>query len=107
VVEGEGYARSDPDRIRSLLFGLVDGAVWWGSEGPISVRVSEDGATTLVEVSRAGGRLGDGGPEQILGSPEGGGRVSLYTARLVAERLGGSLEAEAGGRISLRLRLPS
>jgi len=107
VVEGEGYARSDPDRIRSLLFGLVDGAVWWGSEGPISVRVSEEGATTLVEVSRAGGRLGDGGPEQILGSPEGGGRVSLYTARLVAERLGGSLEAEAGGRISLLLRLPS
>jgi len=107
LVEGEGHARSDPDRIRSLLFGLVDGAVWWGSEGPISVHVSEDGTTTLVEVTRAGVRLGDGEPGSILESPERGGRVSLYTARLVAERLGGSLEAESDGGIRLRLRLPS
>ena len=106
-VEGEGHARSDPDRIRSLLFGLVDGAVWWGSEGPISLRVSEDGGTTLVEVSRAGGRLDDREFAQVLESPERGGRVSLYAARLVAERLGGSLEAEGEGGIRLRLRLPS
>lgn len=107
LVEGEGYARSDPDRVRSLLFGLVDGAVWWGSEGPISMRIAGEGAATLVEVSRAGRRSGDGEPFEVLGSPERGGRVSLYTSRIVAERLGGSLEAEGGDEVRLRLRLPS
>ncbi|HEX6208252.1 MAG TPA: TrmH family RNA methyltransferase [Actinomycetota bacterium] len=105
-VEGEARARSDPDRIRALLFGLVDGAVWWGSEGPVSLRVAEEGSYAVVEAWRAGNRQ-DEEPTEVLGSPEHGGRVSLYAVRLVAERLGGSLGAETDGGIRLLLRLPA
>lgn len=106
-VSGEGRARSDPDRIRALLLGLVDGAVWWASEGPVAIDIEERAGMTVVEVRRAGRRLDHEETGVLLGSPGSGGRVSLYTARLLAERLGGSLEAETDGGIRLLLRLPA
>ena len=106
TVEGAAEARVDPDRLRAFLLALADGALWWATEGPVRVALAEDAGAAVIRVARAGGGPDDEQVRGLFAAPDRGGRVGLYAARVVAGRLGGSLEASGGDGVTFELRLP-
>lgn len=107
TVEGAAGVRMDVDRLRSFLLALADGALWWGTEGPVRIALSEEAGTARIRVSRSGGGPDPEQAAEMFADPERGGRVGLYAARLVARRLGGDVAVEAGDGVSLELRFPT
>lgn len=106
-VEGPAPTAVGADRLRALVLALCDGALWWGSQGPLEIRVERAGAAAEVAVRRAG----DGPtPEEaatLLEDPARAGRVALYLARRVAEACGGTLRCEGGDGVTFRLTVPA
>jgi RNA methyltransferase, TrmH family len=107
VVRGSGPAVVERERLQALLLALCDGALWWGQDGPIEVRIDPDDRGVAVEVHRAG----DGPSEEEMGAmfagPGRGAKIGLHLAQRVAEAAGGALTAEADAGITFRLRLPA
>jgi TrmH family RNA methyltransferase len=96
----------DAERLRTVLAALVEGAQWWGEEGPVRIEVRGH----RITVSRAGTAFT---PEQarVLFAPRqpgtgGGSKVGLYVANGLAHAHGGSLEVAARKGIRFTLRLP-
>jgi RNA methyltransferase, TrmH family len=102
-VEGEpATVTADPKRLETIVAGLVEGARWYGSDGPvvITVRTSPDSS---VEVTRGGARV-DARDAEALFSPRepgtgGGSKLGLFVAKGLAEAHGANLEAGAGDGI--------
>lgn len=105
-VEGGAEAGADADRLRALILALAEGAMWWATEGPIRVGIREEAGAAVLEVGRAGAGPDPEQLREMFAGPEHGGKVGLYAAKLIAERLGGSLEAEGGDGVRFTLRLP-
>jgi TrmH family RNA methyltransferase len=105
-VRGRATAHGDPERVRSLLLVLCDGALWWSQEGAVDIELREDGAEAEAEVRRAGGP-GPEDPEAPFEPAGKGTKAALHLARQIVEALGGSLTASGGDGVSFRLRLPS
>jgi signal transduction histidine kinase len=107
LVEGGAEARADADRLRALILALAEGAMWWAADGPILVRVREEGGTAALEVERRGAGPDPEQVREMFSGPERGGKVGLYAAKLIVDRLEGSLEAEGEGGVRFTLRLPA
>lgn len=105
-VIGSAEAFADHDRVQSILVVLCEAARWFGEEGPIEVRVGTGERTVWVEVARSGGGPTAEEASHLFGRPDRGGRIGLALGRIVAEAQGGSITAEAGDGIRLRLTLP-
>ncbi len=105
-VDGEPtLVPADPDRLRTIVAGLVEAAQWWGEKGPVQVEVRGG----QLRVWREGTAFS---PEQAhdLFAPRrpgtGGSKVGLFVAKGLAEAHGGTLEVEARDGIRFGLRLP-
>jgi TrmH family RNA methyltransferase len=101
--------RADRARIRLILLALVEGANWWGEEGPVTIEVrSESGPTVLVR--RRGSTLERDGAPFVFGARApgtgGGSKVGLYVAKALAEAHGGTLAIEVDGETRFRLSVP-
>jgi two-component system sensor histidine kinase KdpD len=105
-VEGSGEAAVERDRLRAVLLALCEGAAWWATEGPITVRVRPEDGGVQIDISRSGGGPTPEQAASILEAPESGGKVGLYAAGMIVGALGGSVTAEGGDGIRFRLRLP-
>jgi TrmH family RNA methyltransferase len=105
-VAGTATGIGDPERIRAVLLVVCDGALWWGQDGSVEIRLSERGDRAEVEVRRRGGP-GPGDPEEPFDPSGKGTKAALRLARDVVEHTGGSLTADGGNGITFRLRLPT
>lgn len=105
-VEGDARVRVDVDRFRAFLLALADGALWWATEGPVLLSLAEEGGQAVVRVARRGDGPDAEQVRRMFAAPEAGGKVGLYAARLVAGRLGGSLEVRSDDGVTFELRLP-
>lgn len=106
-ISGGGQVALEPERLRAVLLALCDGALWWGSDGPIEIAAQRDGKAIAVEVFRAGGGPD---PEQaavMLSEPERAGKVGLYAAASLVRWLGGDLSCRGGDGVRFLLRLPA
>jgi RNA methyltransferase, TrmH family len=106
-VSGQGQAAVDTDRLQAILLALCDGAIWWGREGPIDIRIAPAGDGVKVEVGRRGGGPG---PDEVAGMFDGpgspGSKVGLHVARRLAEAHGGALACEGGDGVRFIITLP-
>jgi signal transduction histidine kinase len=110
AVEGEPTRASvDPARLRSMILAMVESAQWFGEEGPVEVEVRAVPSPTLT-VSRAKPSISSGEASHLFEPREpgtgGGSKVGLFVARGLARAHGGTLEANAGERLTLSLTLP-
>lgn len=97
----------DADRLGTVVAALAEAARWWGEEGPVTVRVGEDG----LEVGRSGGSF-DADTATGLFAPRqpgsgGGSKVGLFVAKGLVEAHGGTLEVEAREGVRFRIHLPA
>jgi RNA methyltransferase, TrmH family len=105
-VKGGATARGDIERIRSILLVLCDGALWWGQDGPVEIRLRGHDGSAEIEVHRGGGS-GPEDPEAVFDPSGRGTKAALHLARGIVTALGGSLSAVGGDGVTFRLRLPS
>jgi len=99
------YVRGE-DAVRQIVASLVDNALKY-SDGPVAVRVEEDGAVVRIAVVDEGPGIPPGerdrvferfyrlDPDQRRGG--GGPGLGLYIARELTQRLGGRIEIAPGG----------
>ena len=104
---GAGRAAVDQDRLRAMVLATCDAAIWWGSEGPIEIAVSAEGALVRIEVSRAGHGPTPEEAEELFDRPESGGKVSLFATHRLAAWLGGGLTVAPGPGARFVLVLPA
>ena len=103
-------ALADPARVATILRALLEGAQWWGEDGPVRVEVMTE-PRPIVRVSRAKTALDqEGAAELFRPRPPGSGRGSkmgLYVARGLAEAHGGRLDVAIDDGVAFVLELPS
>lgn len=111
-------ALADATALRQVIHNLLTNAAKYaGGDGPIVVRLSEDGGWVRIEVLDEGPGLGSQ-PEDLFQlfhrSPNAarmapGSGIGLYVARQLVRAMGGSLDAgtrpEGGARFEVRLPL--
>ena len=99
----------DPKRLRIMLLALIEGAQWFGEEGPVRIE-TRDGARPSIKVFRAGTELDRGAGEALFRPRQpgtgGGSKVGLFVAKRLAEAQGGSLDVETEGGLGFILTLP-
>jgi signal transduction histidine kinase len=103
-VEQGAIAAGDADRIQQVLVNLIDNAVKYGHDSPVSVRVENAPAAVRVVVSDTGPGILPSDRERIFekfyrGDPQlthapGGTGLGLYISRELARRMGASLEVD-------------
>jgi RNA methyltransferase, TrmH family len=111
IVSGSrSMARVDPARLRTMLLAMVESAQWFAERGPVMIEVTGE-PRPAVRVWRDGSGVRGEEVDRLFvpRSPGSGGgsKVGLYVARGLAEAHGGSLQAEAGGRLVFTLTLPA
>jgi TrmH family RNA methyltransferase len=98
---------ADPDRLHTIVAGLVEAAQWWGQDGPVRIDVSGP----RLRVWRQGGDLGEGQIRALFAPREpgtgGGSKVGLFVAKRLVDALGGSLEPEATNGAGFVVTLPT
>ncbi|MEX2275607.1 MAG: TrmH family RNA methyltransferase [Actinomycetota bacterium] len=109
---GEVTAFVDADRLRTVLGAFVEGEIWFGWEGPISVDARVHEQRLLLTVTRTGTEL-TGSDAETLFLPRrpgtgSGSKIGLFVSRGIAEVQGGSARASVeDGRLVFRLDIPS
>jgi two-component system phosphate regulon sensor histidine kinase PhoR len=103
-VEQGAIAAGDADRIQQVLVNLIDNAVKYGHDSPVSVRVENAPAAVRVVVSDTGPGILPSDRERIFekfyrGDPQlthapGGTGLGLYISRELARRMGASLDVD-------------
>jgi TrmH family RNA methyltransferase len=96
----------DAARLRTILIALIEGAQWWGEEGPVRIEVRSEPAPrvtvwrqgTSLDQEQAGGLFRPRAPGM-----GGGSKVGLYVAKGLAEALGGEVTVETDGRVAFGL----
>jgi len=111
AVFGESsVALVDPKRLRTMLLALIEGAQWFGEEGPVRIE-TRDGDVPRVRVFRAGTQLDRQGAEALFRprapGTGGGSKVGLFVAKGLAEAQGGTLEVDTEGGLGFILTLPA
>jgi RNA methyltransferase, TrmH family len=109
AVFGESsMALVDPKRLRTMLLALIEGAQWFGEEGPVRIQIG-DGAAPTIRVFRAMTRLDQRGAEALFRprapGTGGGSKVGLFVAKGLAEAHGGTLEVTTEGGLGFSLTL--
>jgi TrmH family RNA methyltransferase len=110
AVFGEpSVALADPKRVRIILLALIEGAQWFGEEGPVRIE-TRGGHPTSTRVFRAVTQL-TAEEARALFRPRapgtgGGSKVGLFVAKGLAEAHGGALEVDTEGGIGFTLVLP-
>jgi RNA methyltransferase, TrmH family len=98
---------ADAERLRSILSALVEGAGWWGEEGPVRIEVRG----RRVTVARSGNAFTSEQARALFLPRQpgtgGGSKVGLYVAKGLAEAHGGMLEVAAQKGIRFVLTLPA
>jgi len=111
AVFGESsVALVDPRRLRTMLLALIEGAQWFGEEGPVRIE-TQDGDVPQVRVFRAGTQLDQQAAEALFRprapGTGGGSKVGLFVAKGLAEAQGGTLEVDTEGGLGFTLSLPA
>ena len=100
-----GTASGARDRIQQVLVNLLDNAVKYGGDGPVSVRVEPDNGAILILVADSGPgipfaeqqrifeKFYRSGPE--LTRTQGGTGLGLYISRELVQRMGGRLDVRS------------
>jgi RNA methyltransferase, TrmH family len=100
----------DPKRLRMMLLALIEGAQWFGEEGPVRIE-TRAGARPSVRVFRAVTQLDQAGAEALFRprapGTGGGSKVGLFVAKGLAEAQGGTLEVDTEGGLGFTLSLPA
>jgi signal transduction histidine kinase len=103
-------ALADPARLRTMLLAMVESAQWFGERGPVMIEVSREPSPT-VRVWREGSAVPAAEADRLFvpraPGTGGGSKVGLFVAEGLAEAQGGTLEAEAGERLTFTLTLPA
>src|SRR5439155_10109672 len=107
VVDGQPtLVVADPDRLRTIVAGLVEAAQWWGERGPVRLEVRGG----ELRVWREGTSFSPQQAEDLFAPRRpgtgGGSKVGLFVAKGLAEAHGGMLLVEARGGIRFEVRLP-
>ncbi|MGH2739133.1 MAG: TrmH family RNA methyltransferase [Actinomycetota bacterium] len=106
-IAGVARALADPDRLRSVLAILIDGAARWGERGAVHVSFVAGTGESRISIERDGCVLTPEEAAVLLEGPARGGRIEPYLARLAVEAQGGHLSFESGGLVRFTLSLPS
>jgi RNA methyltransferase, TrmH family len=98
----------DRQRLRLMLFALIEGAQWFGEEGPVRIETRR-GDRPSVRVFRAVTQL-DRERAEALFRPRapgtgGGSKVGLFLAKGLAEAQGGTLDVDTEGGLAFTLTL--
>lgn len=101
----------DPARLKSAILAFVEGLVWWGKEGPITVEGGRVQDRLQVTVWREGTELASDDTEALFAARRpgtgSGSKIGLFVARGVAETQGGRAWADVtAGRLSFHLDVP-
>lgn len=101
----------DPARLKSAVLSFVEGLVWWGREGPITIEGRRAGDRLEVIVWREGTELAAEDAEGLFAARRpgtgAGSKIGLFVARGVAEAQGGRVWGEVvDGRLSFHLDVP-
>jgi signal transduction histidine kinase len=100
-----GVATGARDRIQQVLVNLLDNAVKYGGEGPVSVRVEPANGVVRILVADSGPgipfaeqqrifeKFYRSGPE--LTRAQGGTGLGLYISRELVQRMGGRLDVRS------------
>jgi RNA methyltransferase, TrmH family len=98
----------DPKRLRIMLLALVEGAQWFGEEGPVRIE-TRGGGRPSVRVFRAVTQLDREGAEALFRprapGTGGGSKVGLFVAKGLAEAQGGTLDVDVEGGLGFTLTL--
>jgi signal transduction histidine kinase len=105
VAPGVGPAAGAADRIQQVLVNLLDNAIKYGGDGPISVRVESSNGTIRVLVADSGPGIPRAEQQRIFekfyrSGPEltrssGGTGLGLYISRELVQRMGGRLDVHS------------
>jgi RNA methyltransferase, TrmH family len=111
AVFGEpSMAMVDPKRVRIIVLALIEGAQWYGEEGPVRIE-TRGGDPAKLRVFRSGTTLRPDEAVELFRprapGTGGGSKVGLFVAKGLAEAHGGALEADTDGGIGFTLKLPS
>ena len=118
VVPGVGTASAARDRIQQVVVNLVDNAVKYGGEGPVSVRVEPANGAVRILVADSGPGIPYAEQQRIfekfyrsgpaLTRASGGTGLGLYISRELVQRMGGRLDvrSEPGSGATFVVELP-
>jgi TrmH family RNA methyltransferase len=111
AVFGESaVALADPKRLRMILLALIEGAQWFGEDGPVRIE-TRTGVRPSVRVFRAVTQLDQAGAEALFRprapGTGGGSKVGLFVAKGLAGAQGGTLEVDTEGGLGFILTLPA
>lgn len=95
----------DPDKIKHVIFNLIDNALKYTEKGSISVRVQSDGREAIMEVVDTGmGITSEEAPSLFgkykrgeLALDRGGSGLGLYVVKMLTEMQGGRVWATSPG----------
>jgi TrmH family RNA methyltransferase len=101
----------DPARLKSAILAFVEGLVWWGNEGPITVEGGRVEDRLQLTAWRDGTELASDDTEALFAARRpgtgSGSKIGLFVARGVAETQGGRAWADVtAGRLSFHLDVP-
>lgn len=105
IVKGQAEARIEPGRLQAIVLALCEGAMWWGSKGPIEIEAGSHRGQAVIEVRREGSAPDE--VETVFANEGSGGRISLHMAQRIVESFGGTLTASGGKAIRFKLTLPA
>jgi signal transduction histidine kinase len=116
-IDDDLTAWADPERLERVLANLIENAIKFSDEGPITVDAIRDGEFSQVRIADSGvgipaDRLDDifSGPAPKAGhaTPLGSG-LGLYISRRLVEAHGGSIgvESKEGAGSTFTVRLPA
>ena len=99
------WVEFDPEKIKHVVFNLIDNALKYTEKGSISVRVHCDGRETVFEVKDTGMGIPPGDATRLFGKYErgelvidrGGSGLGLYVVKMLTEMQGGRVWAESPG----------
>ena len=119
IADEAGAASGDPDRIQQVLANLLDNALKYGGEGPVTLRAERSEGKVRISVSDTGPGILPGDRErifekffradpQLTHAPSGTG-LGLYISRELARRMGGTLRVSStpGAGATFVLELPA
>jgi len=111
-------ASGAPDRIQQVLVNLLDNAVKYGGDGPVTVHVEDGNGAVRILVADSGPGIPAAEQAKIfekfyradpqLTHAPGGTGLGLYIARELVQRMGGRLDvrSEPGAGATFVLELP-